>query len=69
MFEDTDVKKLTTQQRRRWSEHKRAQRDKAKVAQQLKAEKSNEKKLKRMKKLRESEEAKRRRVKEACKGL
>ena len=41
------IKKLTSQQRRRWSQHTRAQREKANAKQQLKAEKSKNKRVQR----------------------
>ena len=63
------IKKLTSQQRRRWSQHTRAQREKANAKQQLKAEKSKNKRVQRAEKLRQSEAAKRERAKQACKGM
>ena len=69
VIEDSDIKKLISQQRRRWSQHKRAQREKANAAKQLKSQQSKDKKEKRLKKKRESESEKRRHAKEACKGL
>ena len=64
-----EIKKLTSQQRRRWSQHSRAQREKAKAKQQLKAEKSKDKRVQRAEKLRQSQAAKRERAKQACKGM
>ena len=69
VIEEPDIKKLLNQQRRRWSEHKRAQREKQNAAQTQKKQISEDKKLRRLKQLRESEAAKRRHAKEACKGL
>ena len=69
VIEEHDIKKLEKQQRRRWSEHRRAQRVKASMDQVGKRQESKDKKLKRLKKLRESEAAKRRHAKEICKGL
>ena len=69
VIKDAVIKKLMNQERRRWSEHKRAQREKANEMQKKKRQQSKDKKLQRLKKLRESEAAKRRHAKEACKGM
>ena len=69
VIEETAIKKLRNKQRRRWSEHKRAQRERANTIKKRKQQESRDKKRKRLEKLRESESAKRRHAKEVCKGL
>ena len=69
VIEETVINKLRNKQRRRWSEHKRAQRERANTAKKRKQQESKNKKRKRLEKLRESESAKRRHAKEVCKGL
>jgi hypothetical protein len=45
------IKKLTSQQRRRWSQHRRVQREKAKAKQQLNEQKSKDKLVQRAEKI------------------
>ena len=69
VIEEAGMKMLINKQSRRWSEHKRAQREKGNAVKKRKRQESNDKKLKRLKKLRESEAVKRRHAKEVCQGL
>ena len=69
VIEKDHIKKLISQQRRRWSQHRRVQREKAKAKQQLKEQKSKYKLVQRAEKLRQNQTAKRERAKQACKGL
>ena len=66
---ETDIKKLLKYQRRRWSEHKRAQREEKNEVKKRKRQQSKEKQMNRLQKLREYEASKRRRAKEVCKRL